>query len=423
MKKILWAAIALTGLVACNSTNDNGVPLPPGYPRQLTEEQKDSLYADSIMKLSQSTVLHAHTRGNGFNVVIMGDGYTKADIESQKFRNASLAAMDALFEQEPMKSLQDYVDVIEVQVPSDHSGVDYTKRRTGLRTSLSRGQDSNVYGDSITILNCAVNAISKRYNATSTQELTDRFDQTLIITLLNTEVYKGVTLLGINTDAPTEIPKGYSLSYVPAYAKVGNVNVFPYLIRHEGVGHGIGKLADEYSYDNYGTPTGEAINSITKYQQYGLYQNITYKANATTHNATFDIESSSWLYPFTQRSEYMSEYLKWYVGGANYPVGFCRLGYHSTMNETFKDNNGSYDPNSGKFNVAARAMIYKRIMRAASSTWQWNFSAFTSFDAAARQSYATSNARGTVNTAVKSANVPALAAPKVVKIPASKIIK
>lgn len=423
MKNFLWAAAILMGLAACNQTDDNGVPIPPGFPKVLTEEQKDSLYADSIMNLSQATVLHPHTRGNGFNVIIMGDGYTKADIESQKFRSASLAAMDALFEQEPMKSLQDYVEVIEVQVPSEHSGVDYTKRRTGLRTSLSKGNDSNVYGDSITILNCAVYALSKRYNITSTQDLTDRFDQTLIITLLNTEVYKGVTLLGINNKSKTDVPKGYSLSYVPAYAKVGNVNVFPYLIRHEGVGHGIGKLADEYSYDSYGTPSQEAIQSITKYQEYGLYQNVTYKPNATVHNTTFDIESSSWLYPFTQRSDYMAEDLKWYVGAANYPVGFCRLGYHSIMNETIKDNNEAYDPNSGKFNVAARAMIYKRINRAANSSWQWDFQTFTYFDAAARNSIATGNARGMAAPAFKNVDVPALTAPKVVKIPVSKIIK
>jgi len=414
MKKILWAMTALLGVAAC-TTIDDDIPAPPRKP--LTEAQMDSLYADSIMKLSTSTVLQPHSSGDGFHIIIMGDGFTSSDISNGKYRAAVQKAKDAIFEQEPMKSLQGYVDVIEVAVPSTHDGVDYTKRRTGLRTSLSSGNDSNVYGDSIAILNCACKALINAYQINSNAELTRRIYKSLIITLLNTNIYKGVTLLAADESITDGTPNGYSLSYVPAYATVNNIDVMPYLIRHEGVGHGIAKLADEYYYASKGTPQSSVITQYQESKNYGFYQNTTYRNNATATNQTFSIEYSSWLYPFSQRSEYANSDVQWYAGAFEYATGFCRFGDFSIMNATLRADNPSYDPKTGTFNVASRAMIYRRIMKAANSSWQWSVNDFIYFDSPARASYATSNARGvkaTPSTVIT--NAPALAAPKLIKM-------
>lgn len=418
MKKILWAFIALMGMASCTSTDDD-LPVPPGFPK--TAEQIDSLFSDSIMKISTSTMLQQHTLGDGFHIIIMGDGFTSNDISNQKYRNAVQKASDAIFAQEPMKSLRNYVDIIEVTVPSKHDGVDYTKRQTGFRTSLSSGDDSNVYGDSIAMLNCACKALINAYQITSSAELARRINKTLVITLLNTDIYKGVTLLALDEDINDDIPNGYSISYVPAYAKVNNIDVAPYLIRHEGVGHGIAKLADEYCYTNKGVPSSNVITRYMENQHYGFYQNTTYKSTATVANQSFNIESTSWLYPFTTRSEYASSDVRWYTGAFEYPTRFCRFGDYSIMNATLRADNPSYNPNTGTFNVASRAMIYKRIMRASNASWQWDFNTFVGFDAAARNSFATTNARGMAAPSSVITEAPALAAPKLIKMQLPKI--
>ncbi len=430
MKKIyynvLWkgflSLMAMASIASCVDLEDD-VPLPPSKHKELTQEQKDSIYADSITKLCNVQLIQQHAQGDGFHVIIMGDGFTQSDISSGKFANAVQEAKTAMFEQEPMKSLQGYVDIFSISVPSLHDGVDYTKRDTGLRTSLSSGNDSGVYGDSLTILNCACKALINQYNITQQAELENRIKKTLVITLLNTNIYKGVTLLAADESVTDRIPNGYSISYVPAYATVGGLNVFRYLIRHEGVGHGIAKLADEYSYNNGKTPSDDVVDKYKDLYQLGFYQNTTYSTSATTWNRAYNINSSSWIYPFTQNADYAAEDLHWYTGAYEYTTQFLRFGDYSIMNGTQKEGDPSYNANEDVFNVVSRAMIYKRIMRAASPSWTWNINTFFSFDAPGRKTVS-SNMRG-VKVMMKSegTKLPELATPRIINLPAVKLAK
>ena len=420
--KGFMSLMAVASVASCVDLEDD-VPTPPNKHKDLTQEQKDSIYADSITKLCNVQLIQRHSQGDGFHVIIMGDGFTQSDISNGKFTNAVQAAQTAMFEKEPMRSLRNYVDVFSISIPSTHDGVDYTKRNTGLRTSLSSGNDSGVYGDSLTILNCACKALIDQYNIKQQAELNNRINKTLVITLLNTNIYKGVTLLAADETVTDRIPNGYSISYVPAYATVDNLNVFNYLIRHEGVGHGIAKLADEYSYNNGKTPSDDVINKYTELYQYGFYQNTTYSAYANTWNQMYNINSSSWIYAFTQNENYAAEDLHWYVGAYEYTTKFLRFGDYSIMNGTQKENDPSYNANNEVFNVVSRAMIYKRIMRAASPSWTWDVNTFITFDAPGRKTVS-SNMRG-VKTATKTevVNLPELAAPRIIKLPAAKLAK
>lgn len=422
LRKGVLSLMAVASIASCVDLEDD-ITLPPKKHKVLTQEQKDSIYADSITKLCNVKYIQRHSQGDGFHVIIMGDGFTQNDISNGKFANAVEEAQTAMFEKEPMKSLRNYIDIISISVPSNHDGVDYTKRDTGLRTSLSSGNDSGVYGDSLTILNCACKALINQYNISQQAELNNRINKTLVITLLNTNIYKGVTLLAADESVTDKIPNGYSISYVPAYATIGNLNVFRYLIRHEGVGHGIAKLADEYSYNNGKTPSNDVISKYMGLYKYGFYQNTTYRASANTWNQRYNIDRSSWIYAFTQNENYAAEDLNWYVGAYEYTTKFLRFGDYSIMNGTQKENDPYYNANDEVFNVVSRAMIYKRIMRAASPSWTWDVNAFITFDAPGRKTVS-SNMRG-VKTATKTGiiNIPELAAPRIIKLPAAKLAK
>lgn len=386
MKHLLIMAIAALCIAACNEIPQETQSSPGSGDNVSANDTNisdgDDTYADSIAGISTVALLQKHSVGNGFHVVIMADGYTQSDITNGNYRKAVQKAANALFEKEPMSSLRDYIDIIEVAVPSNEAGVDNTQHDTALRTYFP-DNTTNVYGDSIAIQMCALRALVMVYNLQNTEELLQKFNNTLIITLLNSSTYKGVTLMNCDETVSDLIPAGCSLSYVPVapIKSFGgtDINIMPYLIRHEGIGHGIGKLADEYSYTGK-TPTTAAKSDMENWQKYGLFMNIKYDETATTPNAVYPIESSSWLYELQQNAEYGALDINWYTGAFEYPIKFCRCSDYSIMNSPYKPGDEGNDPNNNTFNTAARAMIYKRIMRAADPSYVWDLYDFITFD-------------------------------------------
>ena len=423
--------MALLCMASCNSGNDNQSP--------DTEEGKTDeplTRQDSVMRMCDYGHLGTLRQGNAFNVVIMADGYTQEQINGKAYANALNKAKDALFAREPMKSLAGYVNVLTVTVPSNVSGITTRRRDTAFRTYFGSSDDTNVYGDSVTIQCCAQAALITAYSITTTAELEKRLRNTLVITLLNSSEYKGVTLLGRDEAATDGIPGGWSLSYVPAYARIENVDVFEDLIQHEGVGHGIAKLGDEYFYTNKAATTAD-VQRFNDLFKYGFAQNLKYDQNAMVTGARLNIESGHWLYQFTQDAVYSGEDVAWYVGAFEFPRYFCRSSQYSVMNATTDKakNPEVYDP---YFNVAGRAMIYKRIMRGYyGSSWKFDdakYAEFVTFDVKAREERenykATLNATGAKAMSVpyhiraqQGADLPQLAAPKVIEPIKVRVIK
>lgn len=425
MRHFLFMLTAMLCLTACNKIEEEIPPLPESGNNNT---EGNGSYSDSIANISTVTLLQKHTTGNGFHVIIMADGYTKEDISNNTYRKAVMKAQAALFEQEPMTSLRDYIDLIEVAVPSKESGVSETRHDTALRTYFP-DNTSNVYGDSITIQTCALKALVQVYNIQTTEELLSKFNNTLIITLLNSGTYKGVTLLTYDEAATDRIPAGFSLSYIPVIPvkPFGNINIdiMPYLIRHEAVGHGIGKLADEYCYTG-NTPTSQDKYLIEDGLKYGLYMNTKYDDNANRTNAVSPIEQTSWIYEIQQHPAYSALDIQWYTGAFEFPIKFCRCSNYSTMNETYKPGDPNNNPNNNTFNTPSRAMIYKRIMRAADPNYVWNLDEFIEFDAAGRNAEAIQTVVAyTKATTPRAHTVTAtekpLVSPKIIKPELSKI--
>ena len=74
------------------------------------------------------TIINNGSSDNRVDIVVMGDGYTAA--EMQKYRNDVQQFMQAFFAQEPYREYQMYFNVIRVDVISNQSGADHPEDGT-----------------------------------------------------------------------------------------------------------------------------------------------------------------------------------------------------------------------------------------------------------------------------------------------------
>lgn len=412
MRKFLGIMAMALSLAACGSGGDDfGGGNNNGGNGGGGKEESTLTWAETISNLSTVEIIQHSGVDNGFPIVIMADGYTADEIADGTYKAAVQKATNALFAVEPMKSLKGKCDVIMVKAPSEDNKIDTRKRNTAFRTYVAPGNSTDVYGDSIAIQVCAFKGLVQHYNI-QTQEAADRIiNKALTLVLLKNGDYKGVTLLGDGAVSADSIPNGFSLSYVPVNATYNGRDVFTDLVQHEGVGHGIAKLGDEYSYNTTATIAPAALEKFETGQKIGFYMNVKYDNAATADHA---IEEGHWLYPFTQRPEYDGEGLAWHKGAFEFSKQFFRPTVYSTMNATT-------DPANKSFNVASRAMIYKRVKRETQgNAWTFDIDEFVQFDIPGRDEWnanmaaAPQEAKGMAPAATAD-GAPVHTAPKIVK--------
>lgn len=341
-------------------------------------------HTDSVVALSSYEQIVTHTaQGKGYPIVIMADGYDITEVNNGTYDKAIQKAVDALFDREPMVSLRPYIDVYAVKAVSARSGIGSAKSNTAFSTFFPNVQkSSDVRGDSLTIMACAEKAL-QNYGYSKQEARNLVLDHCLMIVLLNSSKYAGVTYfckIGKSSDG---YPVGNAISYIPVNPVI-NVkgqygfkgDVFNELIQHEAVGHGIGKLGDEYWYDDpteypeYQTPTDYVVSQFKGLLANGYMQNIHYDADIT---GIHDVESSSWIYPFAEDERYIMEYIRWYPGAYVYVNKFFRPTYFSVMNSTI-------DTRNNVFNAPSRAVIYRNVRHLADPSWVWDYEEFVGFD-------------------------------------------
>ena len=98
MKKLIYYFAALICLAACNAGGDDDGGNGGGGTSGTTPT-----YADTLASKATYELMQQHSVGNGFPVVLMADGYTKAEITSGKYKAAMEKAQAALFEIEKKK--------------------------------------------------------------------------------------------------------------------------------------------------------------------------------------------------------------------------------------------------------------------------------------------------------------------------------
>ena len=265
MKKLFYLSIACISLLLASCGKD--------------EDTQDTYTSFSFTYPGDNSkgyvmVLQQHTKGNGFPVVIMADGYLQSDITAGTYHSAVSKAIEAMFSSEPMKSLKAYFDIYEVQAASSVSGITTEESNTAFSTYFTSSSGVEISGDNKKIENYAWYTLKKNDN---------KFKNVLVIMLVNSDRYGGVTLLSADDTVTDSIPGGFSLSFIPTGCKSKNVSYFTQTLQHEAVGHGIGKLADEYMQLHY-SPSQDSINAYKNMQKIGFYLNTKYDDKQEIHH-------------------------------------------------------------------------------------------------------------------------------------------
>lgn len=162
-----------------------------------------------------------------FSLVVMSDGYTAADMP--KYRAHLDKHLNVLWSIEPFRSCRHYINVYSVEVVSAESGITCdpevrVNRNTPLGANFTGGcENPNARG-------ILVNQETARAYA---RRATPAFDQILVIT--NTDTYGGIG---------------------GGVATTSGGNSLGVLITPHELGHSLGRLQDEYTYQERGVPGG-----------------------------------------------------------------------------------------------------------------------------------------------------------------------
>ena len=285
-------------------------------------------------------ILQRATQGNGLPIVLMGDGFLDTDIANGTYDEVMNKAMENLFTEEPLKSLQSYFNVYSVTAVSRSNKFDgyntaFQCQMEGGMSTLITGNDENV----IDYIQC-VEGID--------------VSETLAVVVLNSPLYAGTTYFGYYSESQvTEL----AIAYCPIIYNLEN-DSFRQVLVHEAVGHGFAKLEDEYSYEENGKMPSDEINDVKVLQSYGWAQNVDF---------TQDENTILWS-SFLNDSRYSSEEIDIYEGACTYMSGVYRPTEDSMMNT-----------NTCGFNAPSRKAIYDMVMRRGENR-ETTYEEFADFD-------------------------------------------
>lgn len=202
------------------------------YRTRCRVTQYDYEYAeDEILTLQKAT------RGNGVNLVFLGDGYDAKEISEGKMLNNINEAVENFFNIEPYKTYRDYFNVYTGIAVSPESGIGsvntiifnrFNTTAKGGVTLGGRNSDQTDYNE-IFKYACKAPTVSE-----------DNLGQTLIVMIPNTTDYGGICYM---------YDDGAAIAYCPM-SDYGYPLDFRGVIQHEAGGHGFAKLGDEYIYHN-----------------------------------------------------------------------------------------------------------------------------------------------------------------------------
>ena len=299
------------------------------YRTRMTVEQYNYQYGDGDM-----ITLQEASKGNGVNIVLMGDCFDAKDISEGKYLKAMQDAYGYFFDIEPYLTYKDYFNVYGVFGMSPDSGMGTVntirEARFGSQYTLNEGVSPN---------------FETAFAAACLAPINDDVARTLIIMIENSAEYSGLCYMWGDGSAVAVVP----MSTDPA----------PYdfrgLVHHEAGGHGFGKLADEYIYYNsfasqcssHGSP--QDTEYIKKQHTYGFFDNV---------SETGDMRSVPWSHLIFDPQ--YSNTVDVYEGAFFHTRGVFRSEPTSCMH-----NNIPY------YNAISREAMVKRIKKYAGETYSF----------------------------------------------------
>ena len=183
---------------------------------------------DSQLQLQQAT------KGKGIDIVFIGDGYDAKDISSGQCLTDFQEGMEYFFAVEPYKTYKEYFNVYAQFPLSYESGICSNVniwRDTKFDTTYGK-RDGRLWVDFDAMMGYVLNDVE------DSAITGDNVNESLIITIINSDVYEGLTQMWSS---------GAAIAAVP-HSRFDYPNDYRGLIQHEAGGHGFVKLADEYIY-------------------------------------------------------------------------------------------------------------------------------------------------------------------------------
>ena len=302
-------------------------------------------------------VLHKATKGNGVDIVLLGDAYSDRMIADGTYDADMELAMEAILKDEPYASFKDYINVYTVYAVSENE-IPY-ETHTAFDASI------NQYDPDNGVLSYYEEQDVYRYASIAFPE--KELEDVAMIIIINQAEGEG--------DAWTDGVAGYSAGWCDndysdyaAYARsVGMINrrdrsqteTFSQIVAHE-FGHVFAKLGDEYILSYGEISDWERSFLVNSYTHAGWWSNI---------DVTSDPLAIKWK-KFLEDERYAGTGIGIFEGGYTYAYGV----WHPTVNSIMCFN-------QGMFNAPSREVIYKRIHKLAlGKDWQYDYESFVEYD-------------------------------------------
>lgn len=298
------------------------------YRSKMVVEQYNYTYGDGDYIVNQTA-----SKGEGVNLVFMGDCFDAYDIAQGKYLQGIDEAIEHFFAVEPYHTYRDYFNVYTVVGMSEESG-------TGTVNTIKNAK----FGSQYTIgAGIAPNeAITFEYACKAPTVTKDNINETLVVLIENTQDYGGICYMWND---------GSAIAVCPMSA-----DAYPYdfrgIVQHEAGGHGFGKLGDEYIYHNafIHSCSCACCNHVDEFnaaKANGWYDNMSLSSDMN------EVPWSHLIYHPTY-----SNRVDMFEGGFFHARGVYRSEANSCMN-----NNIPY------FSAVSRESIVKRIMEYAGETF------------------------------------------------------
>ncbi len=330
------------------------------YRTRCKVTQYDYEYAED-----QILTLQSASKGNGVNLVFLGDGYNAKDISEGKLLTNIKEAVEHFFNIEPYKTYRDYFNVYTGIAVSPESGIGgtntiiYNRFNTTAKGGVTLGGRNTDGSDYEEIF---------RYACKAPTVSDSNLGETLIVIIPNTEEYGGICYM---------YPDGAAIAYCPM-SDYGYPTDFRGVVQHEAGGHGFGKLGDEYIYHNAfidacGCACCGHVEEFMLAKANGWFDNL---------SLTGKMDNVPWSHLIFH--EKYNQIVDIFEGGFMHSRGVYRSEHNSCMN-----NNVPY------FSTISRELIVKRIKAIAGE--EYSFEEFVANDVLDA---------GTVETSSTRTNIP-----------------